>query len=158
MKTLQAIAGIIVFPISWVIERLFKGRPSSPPEFWMFMKELRDRGVKGHLQMQDNEIAGIDRSAIVVLDAEPSRMKAINLFRCDSADVAQKNLREIQSNEAMSHGKQRDRYLMSVTFMNSDEELANLVIESFDTFELPPGRSPNRRPEPQSGLHNGGAG
>ena len=144
MRFLEVIVGIITFPFSWMYERFFKGSPSSPAEFWIFMKELRDRGVKGRLQMQASKIEGTDSTAIIVLEGEPSRMKVINLFRCDSTDVAQQKLREIESNDIMSHGKRRDRYLVSITFMDPEEELAKLVIASFDKFDLPANRSLDR--------------
>lgn len=58
MKILEAIIGILFFPFIWIYDRLIKGNPSSPPEFWLFIKELQKRGVSAQLQMQKLQIEG----------------------------------------------------------------------------------------------------
>jgi hypothetical protein len=143
MRILETIIGILFFPFIWIYDRLMKGSPSSPPEFWLFIKELRKRGVNAQLQIQELHIEGISRSAIVVLDPNPSTSKVVNLFKCDSVETANRKLAELESNPLMSHGKQRDCYLMSTTFAGSDDQLAVKVTKAFEAFELPPNTSLN---------------
>ena len=120
-----------------------KGNPSSPPEFWLFIKELRNQGVSAQLQMQELHIEGISRSAIVVLDSDPSTSKVVNLFKCDSVETANRNLVELESNPIMSHSDQRECYLMSVTFVGPNDQLTENVKEAFWAFEMPPNTSFN---------------
>jgi hypothetical protein len=138
MRILETIIGVLFFPFIWIYDRWIKGNPSSPPEFWLFIGELRKRGVSAQLQMQKLPIEGISRSAIVLLDLNPSTFSVVNLFRCESVETANRMLAELESNSGMSHSKQRDRYLMSVTFVGPNDQLAAKVTEAFGAFELPP--------------------
>ncbi len=138
MRILETIIGILFSPFIWIYDRLIKGNPSSPPEFWLFIGELRKRGVSAQLQMQKLPIEGISRSAVVVLDPNPSTFGVVNLFKCDSVETANRILAELESNPGMSHSKQRDCYLMSVTFVEPKDQLAVKVTEAFGAFELPP--------------------
>jgi len=88
--------------------------------------------------MQKLLIEGVGRSAVVVIDSNPSTFSVINLFKCDSVETANRILVELESNPGMSHSKQRDRYLMSVTFVGPNDELAEKAKEAFGAFELPP--------------------
>jgi len=90
------------------------------------------------MQVQKLPIEGISRSAAVVLDPNPSTFNVVNLFKCESVKTATRILAELESNPGMSHGKQRDCYLMSVSFVASNDELAAKVTEAFEAFELPP--------------------
>ena len=67
----------------------------------------------------------------------------VNLFKCESLKTANGKLAELESNPPMSHGKQRDCYLISVTFPGPDDRLAAKIIEAFGAFELPPDMSFN---------------
>jgi len=138
MRILETIIGFLFFPFIWIYDRLIKGNPPSPPEFWLFIGELRTRGISAQLQMQKLPIEGISRSAIVVLDPNPSKFNMVNLFKCESVKTATRILAELESNPGMSHGKQRDCYLMSVSFVASNDQLAAKVTEAFGAFELPP--------------------
>ncbi len=138
MRILETIIGILFSPFIWIYDRWIKGNPSSPPEFWLFIGELRKRGVSAQLQMQKLPIEGISRSAVVVLDPNPSTFSVVNLFKCDSVETANRILAELESNSGMSHSKQRDCYLMSVTFVGPNDQLAAKVSEAFGAFELPP--------------------
>ena len=144
MAILETIIGILIFPFVRIYDWLIKRGPASPPEFWMFIKELRKRGVNAQMQMQELQIDELRSAAIVVLDPDPSTYKVVNLFKCESVETADGKLAELESNPLMSHGKQRDCYLMSVTFVGPDDRLAAKVIEAFGAFELPPDMSRNR--------------
>ena len=141
MRIFETIIGILFFPIIWIYDRLIKGKPSSPPEFWLFVKELSKRGVSAQLQMQELQIEGISGSAIVVLDPDPSTCKIVNLFKCDSVETANRRLAELEDNPAMCNAKKRDRYLMSATFVGSNDQLGVKITEAFESFELPPNTS-----------------
>jgi len=117
---------------------LVKGSPSSPPEFWMFIKEVRKQGVSAQLQMQELPIEGVSRSAIVDLNPNQPVFRVVNLFKCDSVESASRVLAELEANPAMSHIRQRNCYVMSVTFMEPDDKLVATVTNAFGAFELPP--------------------
>jgi len=138
MKIFETVIGILTSPFIWIYDRLVKRRPSSPPEFWLFVGELRNRGVSGQLQMQASPIDGVSRSAVVILDPNPSTYSVVNLFKCNSVATADLLLADLESNEGMSHTRQRSCYLMSVTFLVPNDQLAAIVAEAFDVFELPP--------------------
>ncbi len=125
-------------PVAWVHEKLLAGSPSSPPEFWTFIKELHKKGVFARLQMQTLRVDGVSKSAIVTLDPERFQFNVVNLFKCDSNEAAEKALSELCRNPGMSHCKQRDRYLMSITSTSPDDELADKVTDAFGVFQLPP--------------------
>lgn len=129
------------FPVTWVHEKLLAGTPSSPPEFWMFIRELHKQGVFARLQMQTLRLKGVSKSAIVTLDPKRSQFNVVNLFKCDSIDAAVKSLAELCRNPGMSHCQQRDRYLMSITSTSPDDELADKVTDAFGAFQLPPDNS-----------------
>ena len=141
VRIIETIFGILFFPFIWIYERLIEGKPPSPPEFWLFIGELRKRGVSGQLQMQELHIEGLSSSAIVTLDLNPSTLKVVNLFECDSVEAANRKLAELESNPVMPHSKQRDCYLMSLTFLEQNDQLAAKVMEAFGVFELPPNTS-----------------
>lgn len=132
-------------PVAWTYDKLRGGAPSSPPEFWMFIGELHKKGVFARLQMQTLRTEGVSKSAIVTLDPKRSQFNVVNLFKCDSIDAAAKSLPELCRNPGMSHCQQRDRYLMSITSMAPDGELADKVTDAFGTFQLPPEKPRQRR-------------
>jgi len=144
VRIIETIFGILFFPFIWIYERLIEGKPPSPPEFWLFIGELRKRGVIGQLQMQELHIEELSSSAIVILDLNPSKSEVVSLFKCDSVEAANRKLAELESNPLMSHSKQRDCYLMSVTFLEPNDQLAAKVVEAFGAFELPPNTSLNQ--------------
>jgi len=49
MRILETIIGILLSPFVSIYNRLIKGSPSSPPEFWLFIGELRKRSVTAQL-------------------------------------------------------------------------------------------------------------
>ncbi|MGI9318381.1 MAG: hypothetical protein ACR2QW_13715 [bacterium] len=140
MKVIQIIIGILNAPFAWVCNRVVKRRPSAPPEFWFFIKALSEHGVAAQLQMQNLAVPGVQKSAVVSLEA-PGPQQLVNLFKLDTAETARKQLLEVQSNPLMSHGTQRDRYLMSVTFLEPNEELVASVVAAFGEFRLSPNKS-----------------
>ena len=133
------------FPVAWIHEKLLAGTPSSPPEFWMFVRELHKQGVFARLHMQNARVRGVSKSAIVTLDPKRFQFNVVNLFKCDSNEAAEKALSELCRNPGMSHCQQRGRYLMSVTSTSPEEELVDKVIYAFRTFELPLDKIPSRR-------------
>ena len=132
-------------PVAWLHEKLLAGAPSSPPEFWMFIRELHKQGVFARLQMQTLRVRGVHKSAIITLDPQRSHFNVVNLFKCDSIEAADKAMSEICRNPGMSHCQQRGRYLMSITSTSPDEELAAKVLVAFSEFELPPDTFLSRR-------------
>ena len=138
MKVFEILLGILVFPFVWIHDRLIRGNPASPPEFWMFIKALDERGVNARLQMQKLALEGVSESAIIVLDPGASGYEVMNLFKLDTEETANEKLTELESNPLMSHCRQRERYLMSVTFLEPNEELATKVTEAFAAFQKPP--------------------
>ena len=132
-------------PVAWLHEKLLAGTPSSPPEFWMFIRELHKQGVFARLQMQTLRVKGVRKSAIVTLDPQQSHFNVVNLFKCDSKEAADKAMSELCRNPGMSHCQQRGRYLMSITSTSPDGELAAKVLGAFSAFELPPDRFLSRR-------------
>lgn|GEM_PF-5919419 len=94
--------------------------------------------------MQELHIEELSSSAIVILDLNPSKSEVVSLFKCDSVEAANRKLAELESNPLMSHSKQRDCYLMSVTFLEPNDQLAAKVVEAFGAFELPPNTSLNQ--------------
>lgn len=141
MKVIHTILGFLFFPFVWTYDRLIRGNPSSPPEFWLYIRELHKNGIPARLQMQSLPIEGVSKSAIVTLEPGRSAFNVVNLFKCVSVEAANRILTELNSNPGMSHSRQRDRYLMSVTFTEIDEELAATVTDVFQAFELPPDTS-----------------
>jgi hypothetical protein len=139
MRILETIIGILFFPFIWIYDRWIKGNPSSPPEFWLFIGELRKRGVSAQLKMQKLPLEGISSSVVIVIDPNPSTFSVVNLFKCESVETANRILADLESNSGMSHRQQRDCYLMSVTFVGPNDQLAAKVTEAFGAFELPPG-------------------
>ena len=131
-------------PVAWTYEKLLGGAPSSPPEFWMFVRELHKKGVFARLQMQTLRTEGVSKSAIVTLDPKRSQFNVVNLFKCDSNEAAAKTLPDLCRNPGMSHCRQRDRYLMSITSTSPDDELADKVTDAFGKFRLPPEKSRQR--------------
>ncbi len=91
--------------------------------------------------MQELHIEGLSSAAIVTLDLNPSKSEVVSLFKCDSVESAARKLAELEDNPLMSHSKQRDCYLMSVTFLQPNDLLAAKVVEAFGVFELPPSTS-----------------
>ncbi len=153
VRLIGKILRTLFFPFIWLFERMLDGTPSSPPEFWMFIKELQQRGVRAQLQMQPLHIKGIKRSAIVTLDPGRHAFNVVNLFKTDSAEMANQKLSELVQNPGMSHSRQRDQYLMSVTFTEPDEQLVAKVTEAFDAFQLPPSKSIKREPHRDAASH-----
>lgn len=141
MRFFTMIFGMLLFPFAWIYDRLIRSAPSSPPEFWLFIRELHKKGVFARLQMQSLRVDGVSKSAIVTLDPQRSPFNVVNLFKCDSIEAAENALPDLFSNPGMSHCQQRDRYLMSITSTAPDENLADKVTDAFEAFQLPPDTS-----------------